>query len=198
MKTGSETGENGSEFPVHEGELLAWDAGLYMTTAEERIGFPRARAVLRQMLIHRPEQFQREKREMLTASFDRVFGHNARKAMALYESIESEGDMSEIIEADEYELAWEAPIDPADYGVTAWRPTSPGRGQVIVPLPENADDELLHDLENNLDSQGVERQIHGNARTLKFWTSSSNPSQIKLEIAAKIIRRWREGNENHA
>ena len=94
------------EFPVHEGELLAWDAGLYMSAAEDRIGFPRARAVLRQMLIHRPEQFQREKREMLTASFDRVFGHNARKAMALYESIESEGDMSK---EQKLILVWEKP-----------------------------------------------------------------------------------------
>ena len=95
------------------------------------------------------------------------------------------------ISPSQYEIEWEKPIDPAEYGVTKWRSWNNGRGQVVVPLPVDADQELIDKLDNVLNSQGVERQCHGEARTLKYWTSTSNPSSVKLELAAKTIRQWR-------
>ncbi len=76
---------DGRTFPAYGDETLSWSIGLYHTFAEEQAGFPRMRAVIRAMLAHRPEQVERERREMLKASFDRIFGHNARKCLNVIE-----------------------------------------------------------------------------------------------------------------
>lgn len=76
---------DGRAFPQYDGETLSWCTGLYHTAAEERIGFPRMRAVIRAMIAHRPEQIERERREMLKASFCRIFGRNARKSLNVIE-----------------------------------------------------------------------------------------------------------------
>lgn len=50
--------------------------------AQELAGFPKARA----KLVGWPdEQLERERREMLKASFDRMFGHNAKKMLVIIE-----------------------------------------------------------------------------------------------------------------
>lgn len=60
---------DGREFPSFDGEVLAWDPGLYFTPTEERAGYPRTRAVLAAMFEHRPEQFRREYSDALKGSF---------------------------------------------------------------------------------------------------------------------------------
>lgn len=75
--------EDGRKFPEFEGEALAWSVGLYMTLAEEGAGYPRARAVLAEL---DPERLETERREMVKASFCRIFGHNAKKRLRLIEA----------------------------------------------------------------------------------------------------------------
>jgi hypothetical protein len=72
-------------FPVYESAPLSWDLAAYFTAAEERIGYPRMRAVVRAMLEHRPEQLQTERRS-LRLHQDRLFGHNARKMLAVIDA----------------------------------------------------------------------------------------------------------------
>jgi len=74
-----------SPFPLYEHELLSWSIGLYMTWSEEQAGYPRAKAVIAAMREHRPEQLERERCEMVKASFNRLFGHNAKKELDLIE-----------------------------------------------------------------------------------------------------------------
>lgn len=77
---------NGNLFPSLPGEALSWSIGLYMTEAERQLDYPRARAVIRAMLIHRPQQLEQERREMVRASFGKMFGHNAAKCLHVIES----------------------------------------------------------------------------------------------------------------
>jgi hypothetical protein len=74
------------EFPVHRGEPLAWDVGLYNTLAEERLDFPKMRAVIRAMQEHRPRQLDHEWRVIRRASFSRMFGMNASVVLDVIES----------------------------------------------------------------------------------------------------------------
>jgi hypothetical protein len=84
-KTLTTTLEDGRVFPQYNGEALCWDIGAYGTWNEEKTGYPRMRAVIRAMMVHRPEQVERERREMLRASFNRMFGRNAAKVLAVIE-----------------------------------------------------------------------------------------------------------------
>ena len=77
---------NGIMFPVYEGVALSWSAGLYYTHSEEEKGFPRARCVIAALRANRPEQFARERRDLLKDSFGKMFGHNAQKLLALYDA----------------------------------------------------------------------------------------------------------------
>jgi hypothetical protein len=77
--------EDGRVFPQYQGEALSWSIGLYHTFTEAQAGYPRMRAVIKAMIACRPEQIERERRELLKASFDRMFGHNAKKALAVIE-----------------------------------------------------------------------------------------------------------------
>lgn len=90
------------------------------------------------------------------------------------------------------ERAWERPINPEDYGIAKWQPEGEGRGQLVVPLPPNAGEGLVAELENALNDQGVERTQHGRQQVLKFWTTTTIVSQTRAETAAKMIRRWQE------
>lgn len=79
-------------FPSLPGEALSWSIGLYMTDAEKAINYPRARAVVRAMRIHRPAQLERERREMVRASFNAMFGHNAAECLRVIEDTIREAD----------------------------------------------------------------------------------------------------------
>lgn len=72
-------------FPGYNGEALCWDIGAYNSVDEERAGYPRMRAVIRAMIEHRPDQIERERHEMLRASFDRMFGHQAKRSLRVIE-----------------------------------------------------------------------------------------------------------------
>lgn len=85
--------DDGRQFPQYNGEALTWDPGCYHTIAEEQAGFPRMRAVIQAMRVHRPEQLEHQRMEMLKGSFNKMFGHNARKALAIIEE-ETEGKNS--------------------------------------------------------------------------------------------------------
>lgn len=85
MQRLTEKTADGRMFPAFEGCTLAWSIGFYTSTNEERAGYPRMRAVIQAMLAYRPEQVERERREMLKSSFDRMFGHNAKKVLAVIE-----------------------------------------------------------------------------------------------------------------
>ena len=74
---------DGRVFPTFDGETLSWSIGLYMTPNEERAGFPRANAVARAMYKFRLEQLIHERSETLKATFDSMFGHNAKKTLKI-------------------------------------------------------------------------------------------------------------------
>lgn len=74
---------DGRRFPSYEGLPLAWSSGLYMTTEEERAGYPRARAVLAEMSS---KDLLRERAEAIRDSLGGLFGHNAKKHLALVEA----------------------------------------------------------------------------------------------------------------
>jgi hypothetical protein len=76
--------EHGHEFPIYKGQLLSWS--LSMTLADEREGFPKMRTVIRAMIERRPDQLRQERYEMLKGSFDKMFGHNARKCLEVIDS----------------------------------------------------------------------------------------------------------------
>jgi hypothetical protein len=78
-----------------------------------------------------------------------------------------------------------------DYPIGAFEPGGDARGQLVITLPDDADDVLLKRLDNSLNSQGVETQ--GNLR--KYWTSTGHVSRDKIEGAAQILRDWDEGGE---
>ena len=77
--------EHGFEFPLYQGELLSWSIGLYSTLAEQEIGYPRMRTVIRAMHERRPEQLERERIDLLKGTFDKVFGRNAKRELAVLE-----------------------------------------------------------------------------------------------------------------
>ena len=75
--------DDGREFPILAGELLPWNIGMYMTRGEQPRGYPKAKTVIAAMQEHRPRQRADERYDMLRASSDRMFGHNARQCLAL-------------------------------------------------------------------------------------------------------------------
>jgi len=77
---------HGNPFPVLNGELLSWSIGAYDTLKESQVGHPRAKAVIAAMREHRPEALEQERRELQRASYDRMFGRNAARLLALIES----------------------------------------------------------------------------------------------------------------
>jgi hypothetical protein len=78
--------KDGRTFPSYNGEILSWDLGSSFTLRDEQEGYPRTCAIIAAMREHRSEQLDRERRELLKASFDRMFGHNARKLLALIQA----------------------------------------------------------------------------------------------------------------
>lgn len=77
---------DGRVFPEYNGEALAWDYGLYMTTNEEQAGYPRARVVINELITEDPNRFCREVREMQKAQFG-LFSGNARRALNLLRDV---------------------------------------------------------------------------------------------------------------
>ena len=77
---------NGNLFPSMPGEALSWSIGLYMSSAEKALDYPRARTVIRAMMIHRPAQLEQDRREMVRASFGSMFGHNAKECLRVIET----------------------------------------------------------------------------------------------------------------
>ena len=76
--------EDGREFPLFKGEPLSWSSGLYMTNREEKAGYQKALAVLR---CSADIVLMTERQEMLKASSDRIFGHNAKKHLVLIDRV---------------------------------------------------------------------------------------------------------------
>lgn len=77
---------DGRHFPSYQGEPLSWSIGFYHTGTEQQLGFPRMRAVIQAMLEHgRGAQVEAERREMVRASFNCMFGHNAKVALKVIE-----------------------------------------------------------------------------------------------------------------
>jgi hypothetical protein len=122
---------DGRAFPTFEGAALSWSLGLYDTPAEAERDFPRMRAVVRAMLAHRPEQLARERRDLSRACLGRMFGHNARRVLAVVDA--------------EVLAAAGPPAPPAGeaaaYYVSALDPERPGAGYVLLagPFVEHGD-----------------------------------------------------------
>ena len=55
-------------------------------TMERQAGNPRAKAVIAAMREHRPAELEKERCGLQRASFDRMFGRNAARLLALIES----------------------------------------------------------------------------------------------------------------
>lgn len=77
---------DGREFPQHNGEPLSWNIGAHNTFTDEREGYPRTIAVIQAMHRHRPEQLYHERTDLVRGSFDKLFGHNARKLLRLIDA----------------------------------------------------------------------------------------------------------------
>lgn len=88
MNSTTITLDDGRVFPVYEGQAIAW--AFDNCAAEQQKGYPKMRAVIRAMKEHRPEQLQHERRELLKASFDRLFGHVAKQMLAVIDEELSE------------------------------------------------------------------------------------------------------------
>lgn len=73
--------EHGAEFPMYKGQLLSWH--LSMTWEDEQAGFPKLKTVIHAMIERRPKELQKERYNLLKASFDRMFGHNAKKMLEI-------------------------------------------------------------------------------------------------------------------
>lgn len=76
---------DGRVFPAYGGRALSWSVGIEFSTADEKAGYPKTRAIIRAFMAHRPEQLEAERRVLLRASFDRVFGGNAKRLLGLIE-----------------------------------------------------------------------------------------------------------------
>jgi hypothetical protein len=74
---------NNNSFPEHNGEALCWSIGAYDTINEQNAGYPKMRAVIAAMRDHRPELLQKERRLLVRASFDRMFGRVAAKQLRI-------------------------------------------------------------------------------------------------------------------
>jgi hypothetical protein len=85
MKTPTliESPSNGNMFPEFNGQPLSWSIGLYNTLNDEKAGYPKTRCVIRAMKYYRPMQLESERKELVRSCFDRLFGHNARKLLAI-------------------------------------------------------------------------------------------------------------------
>ncbi len=77
--------EDGRIFPVYENKPLSWSIGLYMTAAESKLDYPRARTVAAAMHDNRKDTLLREQRDMVKASFCKIFGPNARITLKIIE-----------------------------------------------------------------------------------------------------------------
>jgi hypothetical protein len=75
--------EDGRLFPSYDGKPLSWV--ISSTWEDQNEGFPRLRAVIEAFREHRPEQLEKERIALVRASFDRMFGHNAKKILAVIE-----------------------------------------------------------------------------------------------------------------
>lgn len=74
---------DGRVFPSVDGvKPLPWS--LASTYSDEQAGYPEARAIIRAMREHRPDQLRREHRDLLRSSFG-LFGKNAAKMVELIE-----------------------------------------------------------------------------------------------------------------
>jgi hypothetical protein len=77
---------DGRVFPVYEGQPLSWSIGLYMTPNEQHLGYPRSKAVVNAMRVHRPDQLERERRDSVRASFG-MFRGNAATLLRLIDTV---------------------------------------------------------------------------------------------------------------
>jgi hypothetical protein len=81
---------NGYDYPTLDGTTpLSWSLGLYFTPAEAEVDYPRMRAVIRAMQMHRPAQLAAERDDMLRGSFDRLFGPIARKCLGIIDETQN-------------------------------------------------------------------------------------------------------------
>jgi len=80
---------DGRVFPTLDGTAMSWDIGSAFTLSDEQSGYFKTRRIIRAFRELRPEQLERERRELVKASFDRMFGHNARRLLALIEEADS-------------------------------------------------------------------------------------------------------------
>ena len=72
-------------FPQYNGESLSWSIGLYDTANEQNAGYPKMRTVIRAMKEFRPDQLEKERRELIKSQFDRVFGRAAKAQLRIIE-----------------------------------------------------------------------------------------------------------------
>jgi len=74
--------DDGRVFPLYKGEVLSWPIGSTFTWKDEQEGYPRTRLVLS---LTDDTTLERERYEELKASFNKMFGHQAKKLLALIE-----------------------------------------------------------------------------------------------------------------
>jgi hypothetical protein len=77
------------------------------------------------------------------------------------------------------------PIDPEKWGVSMFMVTPPGRSELHVMLPPDADEKLRDKIINSVSGQLI-------TKTRKKMTWLTKGRRFKQELVAKIIRGWKE------
>ena len=76
--------DDGRVFPTHDGITpLSWPVGSHFTLTDEREGYPRCKAVLAETS---DEQLAKDRAEHVKASFDKLFGHAAKRLLRLIDA----------------------------------------------------------------------------------------------------------------
>lgn len=83
-------------------------------------------------------------------------------------------------------IAYDSPIDPAEWGIHAANTHEGQRAKLVVFLPEGADALLTDKLDNCLDAQG--KEVSGDRRD--YYVTTQTVRRNKMEMAARIVRGW--------
>jgi hypothetical protein len=81
---------DGRVFPEYNGEVLSWDINSSNHSLDQGEGYPRTKAIIRAFRDHRPDQLRQERYGLWRACSDRMFGHNAKRLLAIVDSVMQE------------------------------------------------------------------------------------------------------------
>jgi hypothetical protein len=198
-KLGKREGD-GAEFPLYQGKLLSWDIGAYMTTAEKRAGFPKARTVIAAMQAHRPDQLKKDMHRMRFAHADRMFGHNAKQYLSLvhdvtkgryghkYESVDEAGPFQLTVNDIFDNGAWQSPRYTVNVTTNNREPWTFGMFDPGLEPENTAHDQRIPSFTN---------PVKGHARRGEYMTKIG-VGKLPTVLAAQLERLVANADSFHA